>query len=322
MVGLAIGLIGIVAMFQAVSVWSKHTAATTSGGDAQVAGTLALFNIERDVKQAGHGFGRAPTFVMGSPVALTDTAPVRAFNFALSSVQINPGAGGAPDQISILYGDSSFYVEENDFTGATAVDQDVASARRIQGRRFRRRRLQPRRTAGERELPARPDHGRQQSRRPHGRPFHRAVRELLCRLVAGIRFALQQRRRTAGPGRHDVQPRPAAAPRRLVDPERPHPGPLGSHQRRPGAADRRGSRQPEGRIRRRSSTPTARSRQREWQIAPPADWRTPAGDPGRRPGAQPALRAQRRHRCEPASAPPRRPRTILTTSATPSATNS
>jgi len=120
MVGVAIGLIGIVAMFQAMSVWSKHTAATTSGGDAQVAGTLALFNIERDLKQAGHGFGRATTPVMGCPVALTDTAPVRAFNFAMQPVSIAASAAGAPDQISVLYGDSSFFVEEAVFTDATA----------------------------------------------------------------------------------------------------------------------------------------------------------------------------------------------------------
>jgi len=120
LVGVAIGLIGIVAIFQAVAVWSKHTATTSSGGDAQVAGTLALFNIERDIKQAGHGFGRAGTPVMGCDVAATDTAPARVFNFALSPVAIAASAGGAPDRISVLYGNSSFYVEEGDFSDATA----------------------------------------------------------------------------------------------------------------------------------------------------------------------------------------------------------
>ena len=120
LVGVAIGLIGIVAIFQAIAVWSKHTATTTSGGDAQVAGTLALFNLERDLKQAGHGFGRAVSQVMGCTVAATDTTPARAFNFGLRPVQIAASAGGAPDQISVLYGDSSFYVEEGSFTDATA----------------------------------------------------------------------------------------------------------------------------------------------------------------------------------------------------------
>jgi type IV pilus assembly protein PilW len=121
LVGVAIGLIGIVAIFQAVAVWSKHTATTTAGGDAQVAGTLALFNIERDVRQAGHGFGRATSPVMGCNVAANDTAGGRgAFNFSLAPITITVGAGGAPDTIGILYGDSSFYVEEGDFTDATA----------------------------------------------------------------------------------------------------------------------------------------------------------------------------------------------------------
>jgi len=125
MVGVAIGLIGILAIFQAVSIWSKHTAATTSGGDAQVAGTLALFNIERDVKSAGHGFGRATSPMMGCVVGATDTTPARVFNFPMAPVQITVGAGGAPDQISILYGDSSFYVEAVDFTAATASSKTL-----------------------------------------------------------------------------------------------------------------------------------------------------------------------------------------------------
>ncbi|MDQ6639119.1 MAG: PilW family protein [Pseudomonadota bacterium] len=125
LVGVAIGLIGIVAIFQAVAVWTKHTQTTSSGGDAQVAGTLALFNIERDLKQAGHGFGRAIAPVMGCAVAATDTTPARAFNFGLRAVQVATGASGAPDQISVLYGDSSFYVEEGAFSNSTATTKKL-----------------------------------------------------------------------------------------------------------------------------------------------------------------------------------------------------
>jgi type IV pilus assembly protein PilW len=125
LVGIAIGLIGIVAIFQAIAVWSKHTATTTSGGDAQVAGTLALFNIERDLKQAGHGFGRADTAVMGCDVALTDTTPVRALNFGLRPVQIAASAGGAPDEIRVLYGNSSFYVDQSAFSDGTATTKKL-----------------------------------------------------------------------------------------------------------------------------------------------------------------------------------------------------
>jgi type IV pilus assembly protein PilW len=121
LVGVAIGLIGIVAIFQAVAVWTKHTQTTTAGGDAQVAGTLALFNIERDLKQAGNGLGLAQTQVMGCNVSATDTAPARTFNFNMNPVTITPGAAGAPDQIDVLYGNSPFYGQEATFSGATAT---------------------------------------------------------------------------------------------------------------------------------------------------------------------------------------------------------
>ena len=112
MVGVAIGLIGTVAIFQAVGAWSRHTQTTSAGADAQVAGTLALFSIERDVKAAGHGFGTAATAVMGCSV--TSVLPGPAFN--LRPIDIQQGAGGAPDTISILYGNSPFFVDEGTFT--------------------------------------------------------------------------------------------------------------------------------------------------------------------------------------------------------------
>ena len=126
LVGVAIGLIGIVAIFQAVAVWTKHTTTTSAGGDAQVAGTLALFNIERDLKQAGHGFARAATPVLGCSVSFADSkAPARAFNFPLRPVDIAASAGGAPDTVTVLYGDSSFYGAEGTFNDATATTKKL-----------------------------------------------------------------------------------------------------------------------------------------------------------------------------------------------------
>jgi type IV pilus assembly protein PilW len=117
MVGVAIGLIGVVAIFQAVTVWTKHTQTTGSGSDAQTAGTLAFFNLERDLKQAGHGFGRAATALMGCNVLTTPVVP-GAIN--LRPVEILLGAPvGAPDTINVFYGDSTFFVEEGDFLDST-----------------------------------------------------------------------------------------------------------------------------------------------------------------------------------------------------------
>ena len=121
MVGVAIGLIGTVAIFQAVGAWSRHTQTASAGGDAQIAGTLALFNIERDVKAAGHGFGTAALEVMGCPVTSVVAGPP----FNLRPIDIQQGAGGGPDTISILYGNSPFFVAAGTFTSSTAASKTL-----------------------------------------------------------------------------------------------------------------------------------------------------------------------------------------------------
>ncbi len=115
MVGVAIGLIGIVVIFQVLAVWETRKRTTTSGSDAQIAGTIAMFNLERDLKLAGYGFGRS-TF-MGCTVNAYDAlrAP-NTFTFALSPVVITDGAGGAPDTLTVLWGNSAFFVADQTFT--------------------------------------------------------------------------------------------------------------------------------------------------------------------------------------------------------------
>ena len=124
LVGVAIGIIGLLAIFQTVAVWNKHTQTTSAGGDAQVAGTLALFNIERDLKLAGYGFGGADTTVSGCTVQADDAG--RAFTFPLSPVEITEGAGGAPDEIRVLHGNSSFFVTPERFTASTSDSKYLA----------------------------------------------------------------------------------------------------------------------------------------------------------------------------------------------------
>lgn len=126
LVGVAIGLIGIVAMFRTVGLWQTHTLSSTSGGEAQVSGTLALFNLERDIKQAGMGFGRATPPYMGCNLTVNDTAPARVVTRPMYPVRIVPGVGGAADEIDVLYGNSSFYVDEQTFKFSTASSKTLS----------------------------------------------------------------------------------------------------------------------------------------------------------------------------------------------------
>src|SRR4051812_14030456 len=114
MVGVAIGMIGIVIVFQALSVWEERKRTTGSGSDAQIAGTLGMFNIERDIRLSGYGFGSAS--LMGCTVNAYDTTAGRnAFTFKLAPVEIIQGAS-APDELHVLYGSSSL------FSSTQAVD--------------------------------------------------------------------------------------------------------------------------------------------------------------------------------------------------------
>ncbi|MDQ2735031.1 MAG: PilW family protein, partial [Pseudomonadota bacterium] len=126
LVGIVIGLLSILAVFQTVTVWTRHTKTTASGSEAQIEGTLAMFDLERDIKQAGQGFGTAASAVLGCNVAATDASTARPFTFPLAPVVITPNATvGAPDQISVLYGDSSFFVSAQPFTSSTALTKQL-----------------------------------------------------------------------------------------------------------------------------------------------------------------------------------------------------
>jgi len=103
LVGMAIALIGMVMMFQSMQVWEARKRTTTGGSDAQIAGSIALFSLERDLKMAGFGFGNA--LAMNCTVSAYDsTRPTPAFTFSMVPVLIIDGAAGAPDTITVLYG--------------------------------------------------------------------------------------------------------------------------------------------------------------------------------------------------------------------------
>jgi type IV pilus assembly protein PilW len=108
LVGMTLGLLGIIVMFQVFAVAEGYRRTTTSGGDAQQGGAVALFSIERDVRQAGHSLND-PAF-LGCRVNAYDAGPpARNFAFTLAPVVITQGAGGAPDTITVTYGSSSLY---------------------------------------------------------------------------------------------------------------------------------------------------------------------------------------------------------------------
>jgi type IV pilus assembly protein PilW len=116
LVGMAIALIGMVMMFQAMGSWEARKRTTASGSDAQITGSIAMFSLERDLKLAGYGFGNATS--MGCTVNASDnTRPAPGtFIFVMAPVLIVDGAGGIPDRIRILYGSATTMSSSQRFT--------------------------------------------------------------------------------------------------------------------------------------------------------------------------------------------------------------
>jgi type IV pilus assembly protein PilW len=117
MVAMLIGLIGMIIIFQVFEVSEGIKRTTTSGGDAQQNGAIALYMMEHDLRNAGMGFNE--TAYAGCQILAYDAARA-APNFSMMLVPalicapgstapggMCPGTGAlgtSPDQLTVFYG--------------------------------------------------------------------------------------------------------------------------------------------------------------------------------------------------------------------------
>lgn len=122
MVGVLIGMIGIVVIFQMLATSESRKRTVTAGSDVQVSGVIGLTSIERDVREGGYGFSSAGydtgiTPVMGCTVNAYDSGrPTPAFTYRLTPVQIIQGAGTASDTVIVLRGNGGTFPASHVFT--------------------------------------------------------------------------------------------------------------------------------------------------------------------------------------------------------------
>ncbi|MCK6413673.1 MAG: PilW family protein [Azonexus sp.] len=106
MVGVLIGMITTVVVFQAFSLNERQKRATTGSADAQTNGALALFSLERDIRMAG--FGLEADFMAKCTVTYSyfdnggaAPGPLPGLD-SVAPVVITDG-GGAADQIVVVH---------------------------------------------------------------------------------------------------------------------------------------------------------------------------------------------------------------------------
>jgi len=109
LVAAAIGIIASLVIFQVFAVFEGQKRTTTSGGEAQVNGSLALYTIERELRQGGYGMNAAD--VVGCSVQGWDqqtSAAISPWTFVPAVITqgtgSTPGIAGAPDTVSVIYG--------------------------------------------------------------------------------------------------------------------------------------------------------------------------------------------------------------------------
>lgn len=126
MVAMLIGLIGMIIIFQVFEVSEGIKRTTTSGGDAQQNGAVALYLIERDLRNAGNGFNDAPTAgcqIIGyDSMRATPNFPTAPNTLLLVPARIiSTGVATEADQLTIFYGSNPHVVN------ATTLAQSMAA---------------------------------------------------------------------------------------------------------------------------------------------------------------------------------------------------
>ncbi|HEY8070194.1 MAG TPA: PilW family protein [Burkholderiales bacterium] len=105
MVGMVIGMFGIMIMLQVFSLAEGQKRSTTSGGDAQTSGAIALFGIQRDIRQAGLGLTDvkliACNLTLRTGVVLNTLAPVTINHASI------PAGDANTDTLLVVYGSSN-----------------------------------------------------------------------------------------------------------------------------------------------------------------------------------------------------------------------
>lgn len=106
MVGLVIGMIGIIIMMQVFAISEERKRTTTSGSDALSAGALALYGLQRDIRQAGYGFSARGLFGCNVTLPSGATVPLAPVTIIDPTTEI-PARDANTDALLVFYGNTT-----------------------------------------------------------------------------------------------------------------------------------------------------------------------------------------------------------------------
>ncbi len=104
LVGMVIGMLGLIIMMQVFSLSEEQKRTTTGGGDAQSSAAIALFGLQRDIRQAGYGVSDVK--LLGCSLQLRAGPPIVSLN-PLAPLTINhagvPAGDANTDTLLLAY---------------------------------------------------------------------------------------------------------------------------------------------------------------------------------------------------------------------------
>lgn len=101
MIGVAIALVTLVVLTGVLMSFNAQKKTTVSSSDAQVAGGVGAFMIERDLRRAGYGINSEP--LLGCSLHLEDPMAGAPDPLPLQPVRIVPGTATTADQVVVTY---------------------------------------------------------------------------------------------------------------------------------------------------------------------------------------------------------------------------
>ncbi len=120
LVGLAIGLIGMIVMMQVFGVSEANKRSSTGGADAQTTGAIALYSMQRDIRQSGWGITNIKLLgcnvTLRTGIVLNSMAPVTINHASI------PGGDLNTDTLLIVGGNANSQQEGDGITTQPAVN--------------------------------------------------------------------------------------------------------------------------------------------------------------------------------------------------------
>lgn len=128
MVSVVIGMIGVIVMMQVFSNAESQKRTTTGAGDAQSNGAMAIYALQRDIRQGGHGFNSLSA--LACPLEIPTVAHTLS---QLAPVIINPPVADVPagdantDTLLVTYGSAEGSTEGDSFSVSGSSILEVAN---------------------------------------------------------------------------------------------------------------------------------------------------------------------------------------------------